>query len=193
MAERAGDVTRILEAIKKGDDGAQGRLFTAVYDELKRMAHRNVAGESPGQTLNTTALVHEAYVRLVGDEELRWQSRPHFFGAAAEAMRRILIDRARRRNAEKHGGGRKRVALEDDLAQDPELDVDILALDEGLLRLEQQDPRRASVVKYRFLLGLSIAETAELLDVSVRTVGDDWAYSKAWLKKELTRGDTSVE
>ncbi len=193
MAERAGDVTRILEAIKKGDDGAEHRLFTAVYDELKRMAHRNVAGESPGQTLNTTALVHEAYMKLVGDEELRWQSRPHFFGAAAEAMRRILIDRARRRNAEKHGGGRKRIALPDDLAQGPELDIDILALNEGLLRLEQQDPRRASVVKYRFLLGLSIAETAELLDVSVRTVGDDWAYSKAWLKKELTRGDTSVE
>ncbi len=193
MPEGAGDVTQILEAIKKGDDGAQGRLFTAVYDELKRIAQRKMAKESPGHTLNTTVLVHEAYLRLVGDEKLSWENRAHFFGAAAEAMLRILIDRARRRQAPKHGGDRKRVAFEDDLAQqDPGNYIDILSLNEALAKLEARDARRACVVKYRFLLGLSVAETAELLGVSRRTIDDDLAFSKAWLRRELAN-DTSVE
>ena len=194
MPEGAGDVTRILEAIKKGDDGAQVRLFTAVYDELKRIAQRKMAKESPGHTLNTTALVHEAYLRLVGDEKLSWENRAHFFGAAAEAMLRILIDRARRRQAPKHGGDRKRVAFEDDLAQqDPGNYIDILSLNEALAKLEARDERRARVAKYRFLLGLSVAETAELLGVSRRTIDDDWAFCKAWLRRELANGDTPVE
>ena len=194
MPEGAGDVTQILEAIKKGDDGAQGRLFTAVYDELKRIAQRKMAKESPGHTFNTTVLVHEAYLRLVGDEKLSWENRAHFFGAAAEAMLRILIDRARRRQAPKHGGRRKRVAFEDDLAQqDPGNYIDILSLNEALAKLEARDARRACVVKYRFLLGLSVAETAEMLGVSRRTIDDDWAFCKAWLRRELANGDTSVE
>ncbi len=192
MAQRPGDVTLMLEAIKKGEDEAQGRLFASVYEELKRIAHGKRAGERPGDTLNSTALVHEAYLRLVGDENLSWENRAHFFGAAAEAMRRILIERARRRKAEKHGAGWKRVPFEQNLTQD-QFDVDVLALDEALAKLEARDERRARVVKCRFLLGLSVAETAEVLGVSPRTVDDDWASSKAWIRRELTKGDTTVD
>ena len=192
MAQRPGDVTLMLEAIKKGEDEALGRLFASVYQELKRIAHGKRAGERPGDTLNSTALVHETYLRLIGDEDLSWENRAHFFGAAAEAMRRILIERARRRKAEKHGAGWKRVPFEENLAQD-QFDVDILALDEALAKLEARDQRKARVVKCRFLLGLSVAETAEMLRVSPRTVDDDWASSKAWIRRELTKGDTTVD
>ena len=192
MAAQPGDVTLILGAIRKGDGAAQNRLFAAVYDELRRVAHRKMAREAPGHTLNTTGLVHDAYLRLFGDEKLSWENRAHFFAAASEAMRRILIDRARQRNAVKRAGDRKRVPFDDNLAQGPEPDFDILALNDALGKLEEQSERRARVVKLRFLRGLSVAETAEVLGVSPRTVDDDWASSKAWLRRELAKGDSTV-
>ncbi len=183
--DAAGNVTQILAAISAGDEGRADELLRLVYDELRRMARQKMAHEPPGHTLQPTALVHEAYLRLVGDQDVRWEGRSHFFGAAAEAMRRILIDRARRYAAARHGGGRQRVPLEAaDRAAAGE-SVDLLALDDALGRLQEHDQRMAEVVKLRFFAGLTIEETAAALDVTSRTVNRDWIAARAWLHHEL--------
>lgn len=181
-------VQDILNEVENGRPGASERLFAAVYDELKLLGRQRMRGEAAGISLQTTDLVNEAFLRLVGGErtEPAWENRRHFFGAAAEAMRRILVDHARAKKAAKRGGGAKRVQLSEELPVLTGSDVDLLALDEALGRLEARDPRRAAVVKHRFFLGLTVAETADCLDVSPRTVDDDWAFARAWLHREIT-------
>ncbi len=185
------DVSQILKEAGEGCPGAVDRLFSAVYDELRRMGRQQLGREAPGNTLETTALVNECYLRLAGDEGKveRWENRRHFFGAAAEAMRRILVDHARQKRARKRGGGRGRVPLEDDVIASTEESVDLVALDEALKRLEERDPRKSAVVKHRYFLGLTVPEIAKCLGVSARTVDDDWAMAKAWLRREIGQGD----
>jgi len=183
------EVTRILSAVGQGDPQAASRLLPLVYDELRKLAAHRLAAEKPGQTLQATALVHEAYLRLVDREQpQRWNGRGHFFAAAAEAMRRILVESARRKGRLKAGGSRRRVALEGlALAQDAR-GPDLLALDEALRKLEREEPRKAAVVKLRFFAGLTNEEAAEALGVSPATAENDWAYARAWLKVELGGG-----
>ena len=182
------NVTRILEAVRRGEAAADD-LIPAVYTELRRLARRSMAKEAPGLTLQPTALVHEAYLRLVNADDVHWESRGHFFGAAAEAMRRILIERARRRDQLKRGGGRERISLaEVDPAADSaeeENTLDVLALDAALTSLERHDPRMAKVVKLRFFAGLTIEETAQVLGVTARTVNRDWVAARTWLWREM--------
>jgi RNA polymerase sigma factor (TIGR02999 family) len=180
------DVTRILTAIEQGDPSAAEELLPLVYDELRKLAVVKLAHEKPGQTLQATALVHEAYLRLVDVENVRrWNSRGHFFAAAAEAMRRILIDQARRKASVKSGGTRRRVDL---AAIEPVIDgpqLDLLAIDEALTQLEQADPRAATVVKLRFFAGLTMPEVADALGVSLATAENDWTYAKCCLRLQL--------
>lgn len=184
------DVTRILTAIERGNAQATDELLPLVYEELRRLARRQMAAEPPGQTLQPTALVHEAYLRLVGGEDLRWKSRAHFFAAAAQAMRRILVERARKRGALKRGGGRARVSFEHvEAAWDDIPSERILALDAALRRLEHQDPRKAQLVMLRFFTGLTIEETAQGLGVSPATVTREWQFAKVWLYREMTRDE----
>src|SRR3954471_10795301 len=180
------DVTRILSAIEQGDPGAAAQLLPLVYDELRKLAAQKLAGEKPGQTLQATALVHEAYVRLVGaDPELRWDSRGHFFAAAAEAMRRILLNRARDKQRLKRGGGRKRLDLDQiDIPQDSD-DGKLMALDEALTQLGVEDPGAAQLVNLRFFAGLSLPEAAHSLGLALRTAERQWAYARAWLYARL--------
>ena len=176
------EVTRILSAIERGDEQAAGQLLPLVYDELRQLAARRLAREKPGQTLQATALVHEAYLQLVDAKGSRpWQGRGHFFAAAAEAMRRILIDSARRKRRPKHGGERHRVDLDD--AGDaiaPPVD-DLLALDEALQRLAREEPAKAQLVKLHHFAGLSLEEAGRALGISHRTAKRHWAYARAWL------------
>ena len=189
MSPPTKDVTTILAAIGDKDLAAADELLEMVYGELRKLAHQRLARESPGVSFQTTELVHEAYLRLVGDQKVPWQGRRHFFAAAAESMRRILIDRARRRGAIKHGGGRKRLPLDVvDVATDPE-SVDILALDAALQRMEQQDPRMHQVVMLRFFAGLSVEETAQAMELSPRTVKREWRCARAWLYRALKERD----
>jgi RNA polymerase sigma factor (TIGR02999 family) len=177
------DVTRLLSDIDQGDPDAAERLLPLVYDELRKLAASRLAQEAPGQTLQATALVHEAYLRLVGDDGTRrWGGRAHFFAVAAEAMRRVLIQAARRRHAAKRGGDRRRVDLELDALPLPERPERLLALDEALDRLAASDPRKAELVKLRFFAGLTIEETAEALQLSTATVERQWTYARAWLQ-----------
>lgn len=179
------DVTRLLKALGDGDRSATDVLLPLVYEELRRLADSRMARERPGLTLQATALVHEAYVRLVSDEDVGWDDRGHFFAAAAEAMRRILVERARRVGRKKHGGGRRRVSLDKlEIGLDAPSD-DLLALDEALERLRAKDSRKERVVSLRYFAGLTINETAQALDVSPATVKNDWTFAKAWLYKEL--------
>ena len=187
------EVTRVLSAIEAGDPQAAEQLLPLVYDELRRLAARRLAGEGPGHTLQPTALVHEAYLKLVGaDPQQPWNGRGHFFAAAAEAMRRILIDHARRKHRARRGGRMKRVELED--LDDFELvagggDADeLLALDEALARLAAADPRRAELVRLRYFAGLTLEQAAELLGISRATADRHWAFARAWLYDALTRG-----
>jgi RNA polymerase sigma factor (TIGR02999 family) len=182
------EVTRILTAIEQGDPQAAEQLLPLVYDELRMLAAQKLAQEKPGQTLQATALVHEAYLRLVDTETAqRWDSRGHFFAAAAEAMRRILIDQARRKQAEKHGGGWQRhELLEAELAIDSTGD-DLLAVDVALSRFAAQEPLIARLVELRFFTGLTLAEAAQCLGLSERTAFRHWAYARAWLRRELDR------
>jgi RNA polymerase sigma factor (TIGR02999 family) len=179
-------LTRILSAIEQGDPHAAEQLLPLVYDELRQLAAKRLAREKPGQTLQPTALVHEAYLRLVGAGEApHWGSRGHFFAAAAEAMRRILIDHARRRGAERHGGGLGRIELPD-LAEPAEHSpLDLLALDEALAKLEKLHPDKARVVKLRFFAGCSLEETAESLGIARATAQRHWAWARAWLYGQL--------
>lgn len=184
-------ITHLLARARAGDDSSTSELLEAVYEELRHLAQRRMAQESPGLTLQATALVHEAYLRLVNEGREHWENRAHFFSAAAEAMRRILIERARRVGRLKRGGDRQRVAL--DAVEAPRVDdasVDLLALEEALCRFEQLDPRRSQVVKLRYFVGLSVEETAETLGVAPRTVNTDWNLARAWLKIELSKGDS---
>jgi RNA polymerase sigma factor (TIGR02999 family) len=180
------EVTRVLSAIEQGDPHAAEQLLPLVYDELRQLAAQKLAQEKPGQTLEATALVHEAYIRLVDvDKVQHWDSRGHFFAAAAEAMRRILVENIRRRRAQKRGGGRERIDLPE-LAEPSQLDsVDLLALDEALKRLEALHPQKAQVVKLLFFAGCSLEETAQMLGISRATAQRHWAYARAWLFGQL--------
>jgi RNA polymerase sigma factor (TIGR02999 family) len=182
-------VTHILSAIEQGDPHAAEQLLPLVYDELRRLAAHKLAQEQPGQTLQPTALVHEAYLRLVDHDQAQpWNSRGHFFAAAAQAMRRILIDRARHKQTRKAGGGRRRLDLDD---IEPALEEDdgdrLLALDEALRQFEAQDPRKAELVKLRFFAGLTGEQAAAALGVSVSTADKDWAYARSWLRVAIDR------
>ena len=180
------DVTRILSAIDQGDPHAAEQLLPLVYDELRRLAAEKMAKENPGQTLQATALVHEAYLRLVDVKEAQhWNSRGHFFAAAAEAMRRILVEKARRNQSQRHGGARRRCELSDeDWVGMPQGDA-ILDLDEILSRFASVDPQAAELVKLRVFAGMTIEEVAEAQGVSPRTVKRNWAYARAWLGREM--------
>jgi RNA polymerase sigma factor (TIGR02999 family) len=176
------DVTAILSAIEAGDPSAAAQLLPLVYDELRKLAAARLADERPGQTLQATALVHEAYLRLVGTEQAqRWDSRAHFFAAAAEAMRRLLIDQARRKRRPKHGGGRTRVSLDQALCLGDTPDDDLVALDEALQKLAKQEPAKAELVKLHYFAGLTLEEAGRALGISHRTAKRHWAYARAWL------------
>jgi RNA polymerase sigma factor (TIGR02999 family) len=180
------EVTEILEAIQRGEATAADQLLPLVYDELRRVAAAKMAHEAPGQTLQPTALVHEAWLRLIGNANPRWENRAHFFGAAAEAMRRILIDNARRKHALRHGGGQQRVPLDDlELAAAAE-DAQLLAVHEALDKLAAQDKVKAELVKLRYFVGMTIVEAAEVLGISEPTAKRYWAYARAWLYREIT-------
>jgi RNA polymerase sigma factor (TIGR02999 family) len=182
-------VTRILSAIEQGDPEASEQLLPLVYDELRQLAAQKLARETPGQTLQATALVHEAYVRLVGypadGSPQAWNSRGHFFAAAAEAMRRIRVDQARHKRTVKAGGDRRRLEFNDIEPAAPEPDVDLLALHDALNKLEAADKRKADLVKLRFFVGLTIEEAANALGVSMSTATTDWAYARCWLRLEV--------
>jgi RNA polymerase sigma factor (TIGR02999 family) len=186
------EVTRILTAIEHGDVRAAEELLPLVYQELRQLAAQKMSQEAPGQTLQATALVHEAYIRLVGAEGENWSGRGHFFSAAAEAMRRILIDIARRKKSLKYGGDRQRVDLDDaDIAIEASSD-NLIALDEALTKLTEKDPTVAELVKLRYFAGLTLEQVAEIQGVSRRTVTSHWAYARAWLHRELTKGERTA-
>jgi RNA polymerase sigma factor (TIGR02999 family) len=185
-------VTRILSAIEQGDPQATEQLLPLVYEELRKLAAQKLAQEKPGQTLQTTALVHEAYLRLVGgaeaDDRPRWDSCRHFFTAAAEAMRRILVDHARRKASQKHGGGWQRHDVDPEALVAPESNPDLLALDAALQRLAGQDPLKAKLVELRFFGGLTGEQAAQVLGISPSSADRQWRYTRAWLRRELGFG-----
>jgi RNA polymerase sigma factor (TIGR02999 family) len=182
------DITLILNAAQQGDPKAAEELLPLIYDELRRLAAWRMANERPGQTLQATALVHEAYLRLVGGQGVQWQGRRHFFGGAAEAMRRILVENARRKKRLKHGGQLERVNVEDIAIPSPMPDEELLAVDEALDGLAKADPRAAELVKLCFFVGLSRAQAAEELGISIATAGRIWAFARAWLFREIEKG-----
>jgi RNA polymerase sigma factor (TIGR02999 family) len=179
------DVTQVLSAIQRGDPKAADELLPLVYEELRKLAAAKMAREAAGQTLQPTALVHEAWLRLAGAANQSWQNRAHFFAAAAEAMRRILIDNARRKRALRHGGGQARVDLEAVEVAAPGDDEELLALNEALDKLAAQDKDKAELVKLRYFVGLTIEEAAQLLGISEPTAKRWWAYARAWLHQEI--------
>jgi RNA polymerase sigma factor (TIGR02999 family) len=188
-----GEVTRILSAIEEGNPCAADELLPLVYDELRRLAAQRLAQEKPGQTLQATALVHEAYLRLVDVEKAQqWDSRGHFFAAAAEAMRRILVDHARRKKTRKHGGGWQRVELAAADLPIRETPEEVLALDEALTRFADKDPPAAAVVKLHFFAGLSIEEAATMLGISRAAAYRHWTYARAWLRDALRKGEDPI-
>ena len=180
------DVTQLLQAWSGGDPQALDELASLVHRELHRLARRQMAGERANHPLQTTALINEAYVRLIGWTDVRWQDRAHFFAAAAQIMRRILVDIARRARRGKRGGDQPEISLDEALAVQPDRSQDVLALDEALGRLEARDPRKGRVVELRFFAGLNVEETAAVLEVSTRTVLREWQSAKAWLYRELS-------
>jgi RNA polymerase sigma factor (TIGR02999 family) len=179
------EITELLFAWRKGDESALQRLVPLVYDELHRLAHRYMAGERPGHGLQTTALVNDAYLRLVDSSRVNWQSRAHFFAVSAQLMRRILVDAARARQSQKRGGDWAQVPIEVAERLSQERETDLVALDEALTALADVDERKSRVVELRFFGGLSVEETAEVLGVSPMTVMRDWAFAKVWLLREL--------
>ncbi len=186
------DVTRILDSIEDGDAHAASQLLPIVYDELRRLAAQKLTREAPGQTLTPTALVHEAYLRLVVNEtERHWDSRGHFFGAAAEAMRRILVENARRKRSTKHGGALVRRDVDEALLAVPEPAEDLVALDEALDKLAASDKVKADLVKLRYFAGLTIDQAAQALGISTTTADRYWAYARAWLHQEISGGASS--
>ena len=183
----SGDVTRILNSLEQGESHSADELLPLVYDELRKLAAARLAQERAGQSLQATALVHDAWLRLVDvRHQQRWDSRGHFFAAAAEAMRRILVERARRRGRLKHGGEFQRVDLPDEILIGNSTCEDVLALDEALTKLESLEPQKAQLVKLRFFAGLTIDQTAEALGISASTADRHWVYAKAWLFREIS-------
>jgi len=181
------DVTRILSAIEQGDPHAASQLLPLVYDELRRLAAQKLAHETPGQTIQPTELVHEAYLRLVGaDEGKEWDDRGHFFAAAAEAMRRILVENARRKRSLKRGGGLKRHSLDDVQPAVRDADDDLLAIDEALVKFAEKDPVKAELVKLRYFAGCTSEQAARVLGISVATAERYWSYARAWLHQEIS-------
>jgi RNA polymerase sigma factor (TIGR02999 family) len=181
------DVTRILSAIDQGDSQAAEELLPLVYDELRKLAAQRLAHERPGQTLEATGLVHEAFLRLVeGQGTSSWESRGHFFAAAAEAMRRILIDNARRKAASKRGGDYQRIDLANIQSSERHEEVDLLALDDALRKLELEQPEKAQIVKLKFFAGCTLEETADMLGISRATAQRHWAYARAWLFGQIS-------
>jgi RNA polymerase sigma factor (TIGR02999 family) len=187
------DVTQILSRIESGEPEAAEQLLPLVYEELRQLAAARLAHEKPGQTLGATALVHEAYLRLVGPADRapqQWYGRAYFFAAAAEAMRRLLVEQARRKMRLRHGGGRQRIDLDSELLVSDDADDKLVALDEALERLRVEEPQAAEVVKLRYFAGLTIEDTAATMGVSVRTVNRHWTYARAWLYGQLREADS---
>jgi RNA polymerase sigma factor (TIGR02999 family) len=180
-------VTELLHRWVGGDEKAKDALVPLVYDELRRVARRCLIGQRPDHTLQSTALVHEVYLRLVSQESVRWENRIHFFAVAAQQMRRILVDHARKKGAEKRGGGRVTVTLNEQLTPATQRDLDVIALDDALNELSRMNPQHSRIVEMRFFAGLSIEEAAQALGVSPATVKRDWTVARAWLYRELTR------
>jgi RNA polymerase sigma-70 factor, ECF subfamily len=187
MALASPDVTQLLKDWSGGDEAAADRLMPLVHEELRRLAHQYMRREKPGHTLQTSALVNEAYVRLVDQSKIQWESRAHFFGIAARLMRQILVDQARRKNFAKRGRGAIRVSLDSANAIAQEQSANVMALDEALKTLEQTDLRKSQIVELRFFGGMSIEETAETLNVSPGTVMREWTFARAWLRNEMSR------
>jgi len=179
------EVTQLLVAWGNGDQVARDQLMSVVYHELHRLAHHYMKRESPGHTLQTSALVNEAFVRLIDQKDVRWQNRAHFFGIAAQMMRRILVDYARSRNYAKRGGGARQISLDEGLTVSLERSAEVVQVHEALEQLAKFDPRKSQIVELRFFGGLSIEETARVLGVSQGTVMRDWTLAKAWLRKEI--------
>jgi RNA polymerase sigma factor (TIGR02999 family) len=187
------DVTHILLAIEQGDPRAAEKLLPLVYEELRKLANKRLTREDPGQSLLSSDLVHEAYLRLVGEgDQKKWDSRAHFFSAAAEAMRRILVEKARRKNRLKHGGGRLRFDLEAALCLEQDASEDLEAIDEALDKLAAEDPAKAELVKLRFFAGLTMPEIAQVLKISLATAERHWTYARTWLYAELKDRDDSA-
>ena len=181
------DVTRILEAVAEGNPAAADQLLPLVYDELRKLAASKMAREAPNQTLQPTALVHEAWLRLVGAENPTFANRAHFFAAAAEAIRRILIDKARRKRAIRHGAGKEHVQLDELEIAAPTNDDEILEIDEALDKLAQQNSAEADLVKLRYFVGMTLEEAAKAMNISPRTADNYWAHAKAWLFNEIRK------
>jgi len=182
------DVTQILNAIEQGDPRAADELLPLVYEQLRLLASQKLLQEPPGQTLQSTALVHEAYIRLVGEQAQSWENRRHFFLAASEAMRRILIDNARRKKSQKHGGNQQRVDFDYITVADKNLPGDLIELNEALSKLTEQEPEVADLVKLRYFGGLTLEQAADIKGISRRTAGRYWKYARLWLYREMTRG-----
>jgi RNA polymerase sigma-70 factor (ECF subfamily) len=192
MESSSSDVTVLLSELSRGNEEAADKLVPLVYSELKRLARSYMRRERPEHTLQATALVHEAYLKLVRQHDVNWQSRSHFFGIAAQLMRRILIDHARGHLREKRGGANQAVPLDDALVFSPEHSEELVRLDEALVRLSEFDERQGKIVELRFFGGLSVEETAEYLGISPKTVKRDWAVAKAWLHGELKQTESGT-
>lgn len=189
-AEKSEQATQLLKRVERGEPASAESLMPLVYDELHDLAERYFENESPGHTLQPTALVHEAYIRLVDQSRLSWKGKTHFFAVGARAMRRILVDHARRRRAQKRGRRALRLSLQEDLiADDHRRNEDVLAVDDALARLVEIDPRQAEIVELRFFGGMTVEEVAEVLGVSKRTVEREWTVIRAWLRRELSQND----
>jgi RNA polymerase sigma-70 factor (ECF subfamily) len=187
MASSPHSVTALLLDWSNGNKESLDKLIPVIYDELRRHAARQLRRERLGHTLQTTALIHEAYLRLVDQKNVRWQNRAHFFGIAANLMRQILVDHARKHNAAKRGGTDIKLSLDEAMLVSEGPDMDLLTLDEALTRLATIDPRKGRTVELRYFGGLSMEETAEVLEVSMSTAKHDWSMAKAWLRRELSR------
>ena len=187
------EVTQLLLAWREGDEGALEQLVPVVHQELRRLAHRYMAGQRPGHSLQTTALVNEAYLRLVGFGQVRWQDRAHFLGVSAQLMRRVLVDSARSRGSLKRGGGDQRMTFDEGLLVSPEREEDFIRPDDALRELAEFDERKSKVVELRFFGGLGVKETAEVLQVSAGTVMRDWKLAKLWLLRKLGSAETEQE
>jgi RNA polymerase sigma-70 factor (ECF subfamily) len=188
-SSRSSRVTQLLEKFEPGDRHAGEQLFADVYAELRALAARYMRGERQSHTLQPTALVNEAYLKLLGQTRVDWRGRAHFLGIAAQAMRQILVDHARRRGAAKRGGDRHRIALDDNLVIESNRDVDLLALDDALTKLAKLDPRQAQMIELRFFAGLSVAEAAKVMGMSKRSAEREWTMVRAWLRRELSTRD----
>ena len=178
-------MTQILDRTRQGDALAASDLLSLVYEELRRLAAAKMASESPGQTLQATALVHEAWMKLMRGEDRRWNNRTHFFAASAEAMRRILVDNARRKRAKRHGGGQHRVEVPEVAIAEVENDDAVLAVNEALEKFAKLDPQKAELVKLRYFVGMTIKEAADAMGISDRTANRYWTFARAWLHEEI--------